>query len=70
VGVLNSVVAAYYYLRVVLNMYTAEPASEERIQPGYYLGLAMAVAVVGLLVIGIFPSPLLEASEAAAGVFA
>jgi hypothetical protein len=30
----------------------------------------MAVAVVGLLVIGIFPNPLLEASEAAAGVFA
>ena len=70
VGVLNGVVAAYYYLRVVLNMYTGEPASEEAIQPGYYLGLAMAVAVVGLLVIGIFPSPLLEASEAAASVFA
>jgi NADH-quinone oxidoreductase subunit N len=70
VGVLNSVVAAYYYLRVVLNMYVAESASEERIQPGYYLGAAMAVAVVGLLVIGIFPNPLLEASEAAAAVFA
>ena len=69
VGVLNSVIAAYYYLRVVLNMYTAEPASEESIQPGYYLGLAMVVAVVGLLVVGIFPSPLLEASEAAAEVF-
>jgi NADH-quinone oxidoreductase subunit N len=70
IGVLNSVVAAYYYLRVVLNMYTVEPASEEAIQPGYYLGLAMVVAVVGLLVIGVFPSPLLEASEAAAEVFA
>ena len=69
VGVLNSVIAAYYYLRVVLNMYAAEPASEERFQPGYYLGLAMAVAVVGLLAVGVFPSPLLEASEAAAGVF-
>ena len=69
VGVLNSVVAAYYYLHVVLKMYTAEPTSEESIQPGYYLGLAMVVAVVGLLVVGIFPSPLLEASEAAAGVF-
>jgi len=69
VGVLNSVVSAYYYLRVVLNMYTGEPASEERIQPGPYLGLAMTIAVVGLLVVGIFPNPLLQASEAAAGVF-
>ncbi len=50
-------------------MYAAEPASEERIQPGYYLGLAMAVAVVGVMVIGLFPGPLLEASEAAAAVF-
>jgi NADH-quinone oxidoreductase subunit N len=64
------VVAAYYYMRVIMNMYTGEPASEESIQPGYYLGLAMTVAVVGLLVIGVFPNPLLEASEAAASVFA
>ncbi|MEE8346195.1 MAG: NADH-quinone oxidoreductase subunit N, partial [Dehalococcoidia bacterium] len=69
VGVLNSVIAAYYYLRVVLNMYAMEPASEESIQPGYYLGAAMAVAVVGLLFIGIVPGPLLDASEAAARVF-
>ncbi len=62
-------VAAYYYLRVVLNMFAAEPSSAESIQPGYYLGSAMALAVVGLLVIGIFPGPLLEASEAAAEVF-
>ncbi len=70
IGVVNSVVSAYYYLRVVLNMYTQEPASEERITPGPYLGLAMAVSAVGLVVVGIFPSPLINASEAAARVFA
>jgi len=69
VGVLNSVVSAYYYLRVVLNMYTLAPASEERVYAGPYLGLAMATATIGLLVIGIFPSPLLEAAEAATAVF-
>lgn len=68
-GVLNSVISAYYYLRVALNMYTGAPASEERVRAGPYLGLALATAAVGLLVIGIFPSPLLEAAEAAAGVF-
>ncbi len=68
-GVLNSVVSAYYYLRVVLTMYTVAPASEEPVTAGPYLGLAMAVASVGLLVVGIFPFPLLEAAEAAAGVF-
>ncbi len=69
VGVLNSVVSAYYYLRVVLNMYTGEPASEERFQPSAYLGVAMVVAVVGLLIIGIYPNPLIQASESAAAVF-
>jgi len=29
----------------------------------------MTVAVVGLLVVGVFPNPLLEASEAAVRVF-
>lgn len=69
VGVLNSVISAYYYLRVVLNMYTAEPASEETFQPSPYLGLAIAVAVVGLFVIGVYPDPLIQASESAAQVF-
>ena len=69
VGVLNGVVSAYYYLRVVLNMYAGEPASETPIRPGLYLGLAMTISVGGLLVVGVFPNPLLQASEAAASVF-
>ena len=69
VGVLNSVISAYYYLRVVLNMYTLEPASDERFQPSPYLGVAMAAAVIGLFAIGLYPEPLLDASESAAEVF-
>jgi NADH-quinone oxidoreductase subunit N len=68
-GVLNSVVSAYYYLRVVLNMYTQEPSSEETFQPSPYLGLAMAAAVIGLIAIGVYPGLLLDASESAASVF-
>ena len=69
IGVLNSVVAAYYYLRVVLLMYTEEPVTEEPIRPGPFLGVAMAIAVGGVLFIGIIPGPLLEASESAARIF-
>jgi NADH-quinone oxidoreductase subunit N len=69
VGVLNSVISAYYYLRVVLNMYTREPESEESFLPSPYLGTALAGAVVGLFVIGVYPSPLIEASESAARIF-
>src|SRR5438093_669517 len=69
VGVLNSVISAYYYLRVVMNMYTQEPANEETFRPSVYLGIAMAAAIIGLLFVGFYPNPLLHASESAAGVF-
>ncbi len=67
-GVLNSVISSYYYLRVVLNMYAGEPASEEAFQPSPALSLALVIAVVGLFVIGVYPSLLLDASESAARV--
>src|SRR2546428_614985 len=51
VGVLNSVISAYYYLRVVLNMYTGAPANEEPFRPSLYLGFALAMAVAGLFFI-------------------
>ena len=68
VGVLNSVLSAYYYLRIVLNMYTQEPASEGSFRPSPSLALALVVAVVGLFFVGVYPSLLLDASEAAARV--
>lgn len=68
VGVLNSVIASYYYLRVVLNMYAVEPSSEETFQPSAFLGVAMAIAVIGLFAIGVYPDPLIQASESAVQV--
>ncbi len=69
IAVLNSVVSAYYYVRVVLQMYAAEPVSEQPVLATPALGLAMAIAAGGVLFIGILPSFLLHASEAAAKVF-
>jgi NADH-quinone oxidoreductase subunit N len=69
IGVINSVIAAYYYLRVVLFMYSQEPQIEDRFQPSFYLAAGLAVAVLGLLLFGVYPSPLIEASESAAAVF-
>jgi NADH-quinone oxidoreductase subunit N len=69
VGVLNSVISAYYYLRVVLVMFAREPETEATFQPSPYLGLAVAIAVVGLFAIGVYPNPLIQASESAAQIF-
>ena len=66
IGVLNSAVSLYYYLRVVVFMWLKnEPTgSEPTMQPA--LALTLAVALAGTLVLGIFPRPLFELAEASA----
>ncbi len=60
VAVLNSVVSAFYYLHLLVIMYMREPAdavAEGR--PGWALGLALALCVSGVLVLGLVPGPVL-----------
>ncbi|PJF45198.1 MAG: NADH-quinone oxidoreductase subunit N [Phototrophicales bacterium] len=55
-GILTSVVSAYYYLRVVVNMYMIAPdegAAPQRIQP--VLRSALVLTAAGTLVFGILP---------------
>ena len=67
VGVLMSVVSAYYYLRVVVAMYMRDPLGEDhwgRIAPGSAVALAVSVAVV--LILGVYPAPVLALAQQAA----
>jgi NADH-quinone oxidoreductase subunit N len=67
VGMLMSVVSAYYYLRVVVAMYMREPAGEDVWAPvGMASGLALAVAAAVTLGLGVYPAPLLQWARAAA----
>jgi NADH-quinone oxidoreductase subunit N len=61
-GLLNTAVAAYYYLRIIVVMYFFEPdkASEGMTAPAPGLNVAIWVSAVATLVLGIFPSALLE----------
>lgn len=65
-GILTAVVSVYFYLRVVVNLYL-RPATEEitanRPTPAEILPLA-AVSLV-ILVLGIYPAPLMAIIEAA-----
>ncbi len=65
VGVLNSVVSAYYYLRVVKTMFLAPAESEERISYSSPVLVAVAVSAIGILLIGVLPGPLFEITESA-----
>jgi NADH-quinone oxidoreductase subunit N len=69
IAVLNSVAAAFYYLRVAGIMFTGEPKSEDPVPTTNALKLALMVAVAGILFVGIVPSPLLDAARDAAAVF-
>ena len=74
IAVLNSVAAAYYYLRVVVAMYMREPergtGMRRRPHPGWSYGVAaLAAAVAGALQLGIFPSPALDFAHRSAVFF-
>jgi len=66
IAVLNSVVAVYYYLRLVVVMYMREPEGDGPAPlvlagPGWpYALAALVVAVLGTLNLGIFPSAFME----------
>ena len=64
-GVINSVVSAYYYLRVVRTMYLSPAVSEEKVSSSPSMRLALGLTTLGILAMGIVPGPLLEVTESA-----
>jgi NADH-quinone oxidoreductase subunit N len=60
IGVVNSAIAAYYYLRVIVVMYMREPKSTDSvpaIRPA--LGVALAVSLLGTIYLGVLPERVL-----------
>jgi len=70
IGVLNSVISAYYYLGVARQMFVGEPAAQERVRTSPTIGLSLGVATLGVLVFGILPMPLISVAQDAAEIFA
>jgi NADH-quinone oxidoreductase subunit N len=66
IGVLNSAVSLYYYIRVVVYMWLRnEPAgSEPRMTPA--LATTIAIAVIGTMLLGVYPRPIFELADASA----
>ena len=71
IGVLTSVIGAFYYLRIVKIMYFDEPADAFDRTAGREIGAIMAVAGMFTLLFFVLPSPIVEgAGQAAAVLFA
>ncbi len=61
IGVLNSAVAAYYYLRIIVMMYMTEPRAGVPVTPlSAASGLAVAVCVLATLYLGVLPGRVLD----------
>jgi NADH-quinone oxidoreductase subunit N len=60
VMVLNSVVSAFYYLRVVVMMYLKAPVDSVRYAASPGLVVATAICLAFNLVVGLYPQPLLD----------
>ncbi len=60
IGVLNSVVALYFYARIAYYMYFVEPKMKEPIKPSGALKLIMFVSLFMVLFICLFPQKIIE----------
>lgn len=59
-GVINSVVALYYYVRVIKYMYIDEPKAMEIEPRPIAIQIALIAALAGILIVGLFPLPFLD----------
>jgi NADH-quinone oxidoreductase subunit N len=67
IAAINSVIGAFYYLRVVVAMYFWEPSTDytpTAVAPS--LAVALFCAAAGTLYLGLFPSRVLALAKAAA----
>jgi NADH-quinone oxidoreductase subunit N len=69
IAVINSVISAYYYLRVAKVMWLGEPASEEKVPSSGALRLALSISCLGVLLLGIIPGYIMKLAELAAKMF-
>lgn len=64
VGAINTAISAFYYLRVVVTMYMREPEEELEFNPyPSTLVIGLVLAAIGVLIIGILPSLLLNPAQ-------
>ncbi len=69
IGVVNSAIGAYYYLRIIVMMYMREARREVPVTPvPFGLGLALALSLAATLYLGIAPNRVLQYAQQSAQV--
>ncbi|MBI4430351.1 MAG: NADH-quinone oxidoreductase subunit N [Candidatus Omnitrophica bacterium] len=58
IGIINTMLSLYYYLKILKQMYILKSDNETRIEIPFYMSSALALCAVIVLLTGIFPQPL------------
>ncbi len=66
-GMVNSVVSAYYYLRVVKVMYLREPSEDKPVTADAATGVVLAATAGATFIFGVYPAPLIDLARSAVG---
>jgi len=70
VGLIFAAVSAFYYLRVVMVMYMREPSSDQELETRLAFSptatVVLAFAVAGVILLGIYPGPLVSVATSSA----
>ena len=68
IGILNAILSLFYYLRVIRIMYAGEPSRQFGHLPRPTM-IALIIAALGALLLGLYPAPLIELAQRAVTVF-
>jgi len=60
VAMITSAIAAFFYLRIVVQMFMRDPVREVRQTYERALAIGIGVAALGILLVGIIPAPLID----------
>ena len=64
IGVVNSAIGAYYYLRIIVVMYMRESRKEVPVNPiSFGLGTALVVTILATLYLGLLPDRVLQITQ-------
>jgi len=63
IAVLNSAISLYYYLKVIVFMYMKEPVREFQLSLSPITLFVVALAVIGVIQLGIFPDPIISLAQ-------
>ena len=68
-AVINSVIAAFFYMKIIQTMYLRECPETRPAAPSTCLNTALLILLAGVLIVGCFPGPFLDAIAASQTVF-